>query len=301
MAKLRIGFIGLGLMGGPMAKNIHKAGFHLTVYNRSPNRLKDFKKLKDINIAKSPKEVAEHSDVVITCVTAPKDVKQVMLGKAGVIEGAGNPSTRSARSGLVAIDMSTIGPTAAREIGKGLNKKGVEFLDAPITGGTAGAQAGTLTIFIGGDKKVFEKVKRVLEAMGKHLHYMGSQGLGQAIKLIGNQIAATSIEAIAEGMLLADKLGLKRQQVMDALSTATLTSPNMLLRMPNMVKGRYEVSFSLANMRKDLKLAVDEAAKEDPKKFPTLIINENLLKKGMDMDLSEKDYSAVLTVLMQNK
>jgi 3-hydroxyisobutyrate dehydrogenase-like beta-hydroxyacid dehydrogenase len=286
---LKVGFIGLGLMGNPMAKNIHKAGFPLTVYNRSPKRLQDFKKM-GVPTASSPKELAQICDVVITCVTAPKDVKEVMLGKGGVSEGA--------HKGLVAIDMSTIGPSAAQGISKALLKKGVEFLDAPITGGVPGAEAGTLTIFIGGDKKVFEKVKGVLGVMGEHLHYIGSTGKGQAIKLIGNTIGAISIEAVAEGMLLADKFGLKRKQVQDALGTASLASPNMKMRMPFMVKRKYPVSFSLSNMRKDLRLAIDES--QGAEKMPTLKITEKLLKKGMDQGQAEEDYSVVLEVLARS-
>jgi 3-hydroxyisobutyrate dehydrogenase-like beta-hydroxyacid dehydrogenase len=289
MQKLKVGFIGLGLMGKPMAKNIHKAGFSLTVYNRSPKRLQDFKKL-GVSIAGSIKELAQNCDVVITCVTAPKDVKEVMLGKDGVIAGV--------HKGLVAIDMSTIGPSAAKGIARGLKKKGAEFLDAPITGGVPGAEAGTLTIFIGGDKKVFEKVRPVLGVMGEHLHYMGETGKGQAIKLIGNTIGAISIEALAEGMLLADKFGLKRQQVQDSLGTASLISPNLKMRMPFMVKQKYPVSFSLSNMRKDLKLAVDES--KGAKKMPVLKITEKLLKKGMDKGHAEEDYAVVLEVLTKS-
>lgn len=289
-SKLKVGFIGLGLMGGPMAKNIYKAGFPLTVYNRSEKRLKDFKALKGIEIASSIKELAQKVDVVITCVTAPKDVKEVMTGKDGVITGA--------HKGLLAIDMSTIGPSAAKEVAKEFKKKGVEFLDAPITGGVPGAEAGTLTIFIGGDKKVFEKARGVLAAMGEHLHYMGATGMGQAIKLIGNTVGAISIEAVAEGMLLADKFGLKRQQVLDALSTASLTSPNMKMRMPSMVKKKYPVSFSLSNMRKDLRLAIDESG--GAKKMPNLKETEKLLKTGMDQGFSEMDYAVVLEVLSKS-
>lgn len=288
-SKLKIGFIGLGLMGGPMAKNIYKAGFPLTVYNRSPLRLKDFKKLKGVNIAKSPKEVAENSDIIITMVTAPKDVKEVILGQDGVIKGI--------RKGSVVVDMSTIGPSAAREIAEALGKKGISFLDAPVTGSTERAQAGTLTILVGGERAIFNKVKPVFEAMGKAVFYIGPQGDGQAIKLVNNMMAAISLTALAEGMLLADALKLPRKKIMEFLSEVPAVSYNMKVKMGNMVKNTHPVAFSMANMRKDLRLALDEGAKKNSKKFPTLTKTESLLKQGMDKGLSEKDYSAVLEVL----
>ncbi len=291
--KFRVGFIGLGLMGGPMALNIYKAHFPLAIYNRSSKRLIPFKKLKEVIIVRSPKEVAENSDVVITMVTAPQDVKDVILGKDGVVSGA--------HSDLVIVDMSTIGPTAAKDIARALKKKNIPFLDAPVTGSTDRAKSGELTILVGGEKAIFEKVRPVLQAMGNNIYYIGDSGKGQAIKLVNNMIGAISIEALAEGMLLADALGIKRKQVLEALGSAPLISTNMRMKMPNMIKNKFPTAFSLANMRKDLKLALDEHAKKHPKKFPTLTKTENLLKQGMDKGLAEKDYSAVIEVLSHLK
>lgn len=287
MTKLKVGFIGLGLMGNPMAKNIHKAGFPLAVYNRSPHRLKDFKKLK-VPIYDSPAQLSENVDVVITMVTAPKDVKEVILGKNGVKDGA--------HDGLIVIDMSTIGPTAAKEIAKALKKYGIDFLDAPVTGSTNRAQSGELTILVGGDKRVFEKVRPILQAMGKDIFYMGKTGSGQAIKLVNNLMGAITIEALAEGMLVADSLGIKRAQVLKALGNAPLVSTNMRMKMPNMIKNEYPLSFSMSNMRKDLRLALIESGLS----LPSLKATEKLLKKGMDMGLSNEDYSAVLEILSKN-
>lgn len=292
MSKLRVGFIGLGLMGNPMAKNILKKGFPLSVFNRNPKRLKEFES-SGVTLYHSPAQLAENVDVVISCVTGPKDVKEVMLGKDGVVKGAG-PSTN--RSGKIAIDMSTIGPTAARDVASGLKKAGVEFLDAPVTGGTTGAEKGTLTIFIGGDEKIFEKIRPILEAMGTNLQYMGEVGDGQAIKLINNLIVGIAIEALAEGFLLGDSLGLKRQRVAEALENVFAMSPGMKAKMPNMVANKFPVSFSVANIRKDLKLAIDES-KKSKVKLPSLINAEKLYKKGMDLGYSEKDLSAIIKIL----
>lgn len=279
--KLRVGFIGLGLMGNPMAKNILKKGFPLTVYNRSEKRLEEFKKLK-VSIAKSPKELADTVDVVITMVTGPKDVEAVYLGKDGV--------GKSSNKNLIAIDMSTIGPTAVKTIAKKLPFK---LLDAPVTGSTYKAKTGELTIFIGGDKKTYEKVKEVLAAMGTNLQYLGEQGSGQAIKLINNFLVASTITSLAESMLLADALGLPREKI-TALEKAPVMSPFMIMKIPNVVKEEFPVAFSLNNMTKDLKLAVGEG---EGKKLPILEQIEKLYIKAQKKNLGEEDMSAVMKVL----
>ena len=215
MAKLKIGFIGLGLMGNPMSKNILKKGFEVSVFNRSAKRLSEFKKL-GVSIFKTPKELAANSDVVITMITGQKDVEEVLFGKDGVVKGA--------KRDLVVIDMSTIGVKSAKNISKKLKKYGIEFIDAPVTGSVVRATSGELTIFIGGDEKVYAKVKPVLSAMGTNLQYMGPSGSGQAIKLINNAIIASQLTALAEGMILADTLKLSRKKVAEVLSTTPLAS-----------------------------------------------------------------------------
>lgn len=278
---LKVGFIGLGLMGNPMAKNILKKGFDLTVYNRTQSKTEEFKKL-GAKIANSPVELANVSEIVITMVTGPKDVNQII--------------SSFNKKGLIVIDMSTIGSTAAQEIAEKLAKKSIDFLDAPVTGSVPKAITGELTIFIGGDKKVFEKVKPVLQAMGKTLHYIGKSGKGQAIKLINNLLVGETITALAEGMMLADSLNLPRQSVTDALSDVPATSPFMKLKMPNMVNNNFPAIFSLANIRKDLRLALTEAGK-DKNRLPILKLVEKLYTKGLKSGLGDKDLSAILEVL----
>jgi 3-hydroxyisobutyrate dehydrogenase len=281
MKKLQVGFIGLGLMGNPMAHNILKKGFPLTVYNRSAKRLEEFKKL-NVTIAKTPKELADNVDVIITMITGPKDVESVYLGKDGV--------GKTKNKNLIAIDMSTIGPTAVKHIAKKLSFK---LLDAPVTGSTYKAKTGELTIFIGGDKKAYEKVKEVLAAMGTNLQYMGKQGSGQAIKLINNFLVASTITSLAESMFLADTLGLPREKI-QALEKAPVMSPFMNMKIPNVVKEEFPVAFSLNNMTKDLKLAVGEAGK---KKLQILQEIEKLYVKAQKQGLGEKDMSAVMNIL----
>lgn len=291
MSKLRVGFIGLGLMGNPMAKNILKKGFPLSVYNRTKQKCSDFKKL-GVNIYDSPAQLAQNSDVVISMITGPKDVSQVYLGAQGVAKGAGK--------GLIAIDMSTIGPSAAKEVAKGLKKVGVNFLDAPVTGSTEKATTGELSIFVGGNEQILEKVKPVLEAMGTNIVYMGGSGFGQSQKLVNNLLVGLTTESLAEAFLLGESLGLKRAQVAQALQNVFAVSPGMKGKMPFMVNRKYPTAFSVSNIRKDLKLALDESAKTQ-KKLPLLKVAEQLYKIGMDLGYSNKDLSAIAEVLYHRK
>jgi len=290
MTKLRVGFIGLGLMGKPMALNIHKKGFPLSVYNRSPEKLKDFKKL-GVTAYSSPAELAKNSDVVITMITAPKDVKEVMLGTSGVVEGAAK--------GTVAIDMSTIGPSAAKEVAKGLAKKGIDFIDAPVTGSTDRAKTGELVIFVGGDGEVVGKIKPVLEAMGTEVHHMGKVGSGQAIKLVNNLIGGETIAVLGEAFMLGQSLGLTKKQIHEALKNTFSISPNMKNKMPMIVEGKYPVMFSVANMRKDLKLGLDE--KSPTTSLPILKTTESIYKKTMDQGWGDEDIAATFRMISTSK
>ncbi len=286
MNKFKIGFIGLGLMGLPMAKNILAKGFPLSVYNRSPQKTKELEKL-GATVAKSPLELGETCDVVITMVTGPKDVREVLLGKNGV--------ALADRPELIVVDMSTIGPTAACRIADDLKEMKIDFVDAPVTGGTSGAEKGTLTIFIGAKEAIYEKVKPVLETMGTDLQYIGKIGTGQGVKLINNLIVGETITALAEGFVLADEMKIPRKVVAEALQNVFGLSPNMKNKMPNMIAGKHKVTFSVANIRKDLKLAQIEL--EQKSKLPQLKVAEKLYKKGIDQGMGNQDLSAVIEVL----
>lgn len=288
--KLRVGVIGLGLMGKPMAENILKKGFPLTVFNRTSSKVKPFTE-KGAVAAKTPADVAKQSDVVITMVTASSDVNDVLFGKNGVVEGA--------HKDLIAVDMSTIGPTAAKDIAHKLQEKGISFLDAPVTGSTPKAITGELTIFVGGDEKIFKTVKPVFEAMGTNIQYMGGVGSGQAIKLINNHLIAASIIALAEGMILADAMKISRDKIAEVLKTVPAMSPYMNLKVSNFVKNEFPLLFSAANMKKDIKLALQEAV-SDNQHLPILEQVVHLYEKASASNLSEADMSAVIKVI-ENK
>lgn len=289
--KLKVGFIGLGLMGIPMAKNILKKGFPLTIYNRTRPKTEELEKL-GAKVSNSPSELAKNVDVVITMVTAGKDVKEVLLGEKGVVNGA--------RKGLTVIDMSTIGPTWAREIARELSKKEIEFLDAPVTGSTPKAITGELTIFIGGKEEVFEKVKEILSAMGTNLQYMGGVGSGQGIKLINNHLIAASMVALSEGMLLADAIGLSKEKVAKTLKTVPAMSGFMNLKVDNFVKNEFPLLFSAGNMKKDLSLALDEA-KKSKYNLQILEMVERLYEKTINEGLGNEDMSIVSKVIEKEK
>lgn len=282
---MRVGFIGLGLMGNPMAKNILKAGFPLTVYNRSEAKLADFTHMC-VAVAPTPRELALRSDVVITMVTSPRDVEDVLFGQHGVCtSGAKN---------LTVIDMSTIGPSTTKRIAAKLEESGMQFLDAPVTGGTYGAKSGELTIFVGGKKDVFVKMKNILESMGNNIHYMGGVGSGQAIKMINNYLIASSLVALSEGMLLADQMGLSRKALADALITTPAVSLAMTRKIQNYVENSFEMNFTIKNMQKDLSLALSESADSHLKMLQMV---QALYTKANESGLAQMDYSQIIDAI----
>jgi 3-hydroxyisobutyrate dehydrogenase-like beta-hydroxyacid dehydrogenase len=205
MAGERIGFIGTGIMGKPMTLNLLRAGYSVTVHNRTKSRAQEL--LSEGAVwANSPAEVTKNSDVVITCVPDTPDVKQVLLGENGVIEAA--------REGLICVDMSTISPSATKEMGAELSAKGVTgvtLVDAPISGGEIGAIEGKLSIMMGGPKDAFEKVRPIMEVMGKAVTHCGPLGSGQMTKLANQVMVIHTIMSIAEGLTFAEKAGLDLQ------------------------------------------------------------------------------------------
>jgi len=283
--KLHVGFIGLGLMGNPMGKNILKKGFPLTVYNRTKTKAKELIAL-GANIADSPADLAAKVDVIITMVTAGKDVEEVLFSTQGAVKGA--------KKGLIVIDMSIIGRVAAIAIAEKLSLQGIAFLDAPVTGSTPKAITGELTIFVGGKESVLEAVKPVLAAMGTNIVYMGKIGSGQAMKLINNYLLASYFIAMSESMLLADGMNLSREKVAEALLQTPNLSPTAKLKLPNYVTNDFPLLFSLANMRKDLGLALLEM-KNAKEHLPSLIQTEKIYGKANEnKQLSSEDFTAIL-------
>jgi 3-hydroxyisobutyrate dehydrogenase len=247
----KVGFIGLGVMGMPMSKNLIKAGFSLVVWNRTASKMKEVVALGAIP-ARSPKEVAEKSDVVIIMVGDSADVEEVVLGPSGVIEGA--------RLGLIVIDMSSISPIVTRRISEALAKKGVKMLDAPVSGGDIGAKEATLSIMVGGPKEVFEECLPIFKALGRQITYMGEIGSGQAAKLCNQVICALHIQAVCEGLILGAKLGLNLDKLLQVLTSGYANSRILAHLGPKILEGDFKPGFKMRHQLKDLKNALTTAA-----------------------------------------
>lgn len=244
--KQRIGFIGLGIMGRPMAEHLVKAGFSVTVHNRT--RLKE-KLLADRGaaVAESPAEVARQSDIVIVMVPDTPDAKSVLVGSHGVADAA--------RPGLLVIDMSTISPDAEREMAATLEKKGCELLDAPVTGGDVGAQQATLTIMVGGKRSAYERALPVLQAMGKSVRHVGPSGAGQSLKLCNQILCAVNMMGLCEALLLARRAEIDLNQFLEVLGGGAGGSWQLTNLGPKIIERELGPAFMIRLMQKDLSLA----------------------------------------------
>ncbi|HHY38303.1 MAG TPA: 2-hydroxy-3-oxopropionate reductase [Clostridia bacterium] len=248
--KPKIGFIGLGIMGRPMAKNLIKAGYDLTVYNRTTAKTEEFRGL-GARVGDTPADVAKGSDVVITMVSDTPDVEEVILGSQGVIHGA--------RPGSVVIDMSTISPSATREIAQKLAERGVEMLDAPVSGGEKGAIEGTLSIMVGGKKEVFDRCVPVFEAMGKNIVHMGPNGAGQTTKLCNQVLCSLTILSMAECLVLGAKAGLDLEKLLQAVSGGAGGSWSLSNLGPKVIRGDFSPGFMVKLHQKDIRLVLNLA------------------------------------------
>lgn len=237
-----IGFIGLGIMGKPMAKNLLKAGKSLIVYDIVPAAVEE---LVSAGAQKgtSPKDVAERSDMVITMLPNSPHVKEAVCGEKGILEGA--------KKGQIIVDMSSIAPLVSRELGALLAEKGAEMLDAPVSGGQEKAEKGTLAIMVGGSEASYEKVKDILAFMGKST-LVGDLGAGQTTKLVNQSIVAVNIAAVAEGMAFAKKAGVDPEKVFNAIRGGLAGSQCMEDKAPRMFEGRYNPGFRINLHIKDL-------------------------------------------------
>jgi len=250
MAITRVGFVGLGIMGAPMAANLLRAGFIVTVWNRSPSRTQPLIEAGAVG-ADSPADVAAASEVTISCVTNSGDVEEVALGPGGVIEGAA--------PGSVYIDCSTISPETARKVAAALDAKGVAMLDAPVSGGDVGAQAGTLAIMAGGDAATFERCLPVLQAMGKTIVHVGPNGAGQVVKLCNQVAGGLNLLAAAEAVGLARRAGVDPEKMLEVVSAGAAGSWMLSNLAPRAVRGDYAPGFMVDLMQKDLRLVLDAA------------------------------------------
>lgn len=284
----RIGFIGLGLMGRPMALNLLKAGHHLTVWNRTPSRAQELVSA-GATLAKTPREVAASSEVLITIVSDPPALESVLWGSAEQKDGA----LDGLKPGSIYIDSSTVSPSLEQKIAAACQLRGVRFLDAPVTGGDWGAREGNLVFMIGGDAAALKEVEPIIGIMGKKWFHLGPNGAGQTIKLAMNAILALQVDAMAEALALVTRAGLSGDQLVEVMQSSMARSGVLDVKSPLMLKGDYKPSFPLRLMHKDLGLALDLGNQLGVALPATAAAREiyNAVKGEAKEDL---DYSAVM-------
>ncbi|MBS7615071.1 2-hydroxy-3-oxopropionate reductase [Candidatus Bathyarchaeota archaeon] len=287
MKNEKIGFIGLGVMGKPMAVNLLNAGYKLTVWNRTRSKMDDLLAM-GASGAESPKEVAEKSDVVITMVSDSSDVEEVVLGPQGVIYGA--------HEGLVLIDMSTISPTVTQKIAQELYAKGVKMLDAPVSGGEIGAKQATLSIMVGGPKETFDRCLPILQVLGKKVTHMGSNGMGQTTKLCNQIICALNIQAVCEGLMLGAKAGLDLKKLLDVVTAGAASSWMLSNLGPKMIERDMRPGFKIKHQQKDLKLVLSFAA-EIGLPLPGTALVQQMLRAVEAEGLGEQGTQAAIVTM----
>jgi 3-hydroxyisobutyrate dehydrogenase len=289
--QLTVGFIGLGLMGGGMARNIAKAGFPLTVYNRTRSKAEELAAEIGATVADTPKAAAESADILVSIVSDVPDVEMVYTGIAGVVEAA--------RPGLICIDMGTVGADCAKRMHAHVTERGAEFLDAPVSGGIWGAKEGTLSIMVGGAKEPFARALPVFEAMGKKIVHCGPVGSGQTTKLVNQIVVALNLEAVGEGLKFAQKAGSDVPSVLDAVGAGAAGSWAWSNLGPRMAKEDYAPGFKIAHQIKDLRLALEAAEAMDMDLPGVRLVMEHLKKvEATQPDGGELGTQALITALM---
>jgi 3-hydroxyisobutyrate dehydrogenase len=280
---VRVGFVGLGTMGGAMAANAARAGFDVSAWNRTPGRADELGDL-GVVVRDSAAAVAAASDIVITIVSDTPDVEAVIFGPEGVAAGA--------TAGSLVIDMSTISPSATRDFAARLAQSDVAMLDAPVSGGSEGAKKGTLTIFVGGAADDLERARPVLESLGTTITHVGPIGAGQAVKAVNQVILAGTYLGVAEGIVLALKAGLDVEQVVGALSGGAAQSWVLTNRSGRMLENDYPLGFKVGLHRKDLGIALG-MARELGASLPVSALCEAIEAGIMGQGHADDDMSAV--------
>src|SRR5919106_152849 len=284
---LKVGYIGLGLMGKSIARNILKAGFSVVVHNRSRAAVDELVAEGAI-AANSPKEVASQVDVVFTNLPDTPDVEQVVLGENGIIEGA--------HDGLIYIDNSTIKPASARRIAEKLSEKNVFALDAPVSGGDIGARNATLTVMIGGNASALEKAMPILQAMGKTITHVGDSGAGQVAKAANQIMVAAQMVAMGELLVFSKKAGVDPRKVVEAIKGGAAQCWTLDVKPPRLFDGNRNPGFKAHMQLKDLKIILD-TAQEYEIPISGTVENAKLFQQMIDSGMGELDNSAVVGVI----
>jgi 3-hydroxyisobutyrate dehydrogenase/2-hydroxy-3-oxopropionate reductase len=280
---MRVAFLGLGIMGGAMAANLAKAGHEVSVWNRTPG-----KQVEGARTANTPAEAAQGAEVVWLCVSDTTAVENVLFGENGV--------EQSLTEGMIIADSSTISPSATRKFAERVARKGVQYVDSPVTGSKTGAESGTLLFIIGGDEQAIEKLKPLYAAMGKKMFRMGETGKGQSAKLVMNLQIALIYEGFAEALTLGAKLGVDAETLMPLVQASMVRSGVVEYKAPFVLARDFTANFPLRLMSKDIRLAL-ESAKEARVKLPGLETVEEIYEMAIEDGHADLDYAATLLLL----
>lgn len=283
-SKLKVGFIGLGTMGLPMTKNLIKANYEVWVHSRSRGPI-DIAVGLGAKEASNPTDLAANVDVVLTALPMPEDINKVYFGEEGILAGA--------KPGTILIDHSTVGPDLNHKIYHAAKERGLHFLDAPISGGPMGAEAATLTIMVGGDMEVLEKVKPVLESMGKNILYMGESGKGSTAKLINNMLVGIHTVALSEAFVLGQKSGLNSSSLAEVLKNSTGHSYMIDRCLPLIQNRDFKQRFSIDLLYKDMGLVTDMADQILAPLWLTKLA-ENMIGDAKEQGYGNEDVSAII-------
>jgi len=284
----KLGFLGLGIMGYPMAHHLLEAGHEVALWSNTGDKARDLANKGKGAACASPKELAERSEYVFYCVGNSEMSREVSVGKGGLIEGV--------RPGTVVADCSTIAPSTSQEIGQAFQSKGAHFLDAPCTGSKPGAEKGTLTFMIGGDSGAFERAKPYFEAMGKLFYYCGGPGRGLQAKLTQNLILGNLFQAFAEGMVLAVKGGIAPELMLEILDNSAAKSGLISFKAPFVFARDFRTNFSTKWLHKDIGLAL-ESADQMNIPMPLTALTEQMLRAAIAKGWGDQDFCSAIQLL----
>ncbi len=281
----RVGFLGLGIMGSRMAANVTKAGYELTVWTHTDGKAERWAAEHGVAAAGTPAEVAVASDIVVSMVVDGAQVESVLCGQGGAVEGA--------KEGLLCVDMSTIAPTDTRRIAERLAGRGVRMIDAPVTGSSPRAEAGTLTIMVGGPTEDFERAKPLFESMGELIVHVGDLGQGEMLKLINNSLGAANAAAVAEALLLADATGVDLDALVAVTQSGSGASAQMQMKSGPMREHDYTTLFKTEHLLKDVRLCLEEAQAAGVP-FPAAAHARDVLAATMGRGHGADDYASLI-------
>src|SRR5215213_8022918 len=284
----KVGFVGLGIMGHPMAENLIEAGYNLVVYNRTREKAEE---LDGATVADGPREVAEQSDIIITMLPDSPQVEEVLAGEDGVLEGV--------EDGDLIVDMSTISPVVTEELFEKAKERGASMLDAPVSGGDVGAIEGALSIMVGGSEEDFERALPLFEVMGRTVTHVGPVGTGQVVKAANQIVVALTIEAVSEALVLGSKGGVAPDKILDVLGGGLAGNKVMEVKREKMLEHSFDPGFRVELHHKDLGIAL-AAGREYGVTLPVTAIVDQMLETLKMRGRGDQDHSALLTLIEES-